>query len=146
MEGWYIVSQVSLQTWTICLSQKIQIRFGVTSMCSHCSYETIPYLQEPSLHSLLYKAECATSFVQAFFSGETSELTVTGTGGKRRNVKRTKGGLLPWWVRKRLQESSEPALNASSDQGSTLKRLHTSVEVGAPPLLSFLSLHPASSS
>lgn len=33
MEGWYIVSQVSLQTWTICLSQKIQIRFGVTSMC-----------------------------------------------------------------------------------------------------------------
>ena len=65
---------------------------------------------------------------------------MTGAGGKRRNVKRTKGGLLPWWVRKRLQESSEPDPYASSDQGSTPKRLHRSVEVGAPLLLSLLWL------
>ena len=114
----------------------IRILSGVTSMPLHYSYECNCLSVGVILTSLFYKAEPATSAVQASCSGETSELTVTGPGGKRRNVKRTKGGLLPWWVRKRLQESSEPALNASLDQGSTPKRLHTSVEVLPPRLLS----------
>ena len=29
-------------------------------------------------------------------------------------MKRTKGGLMPWWVRKRLQEHSEPDLKGST--------------------------------
>ena len=40
---------------------------------------------------------------------------MTSGGGRRKTVKRTKGGLLPWWVRKRLQEHSEPGQKGSSD-------------------------------
>ena len=32
-------------------------------------------------------------------------------------MKRTKGGLLPWWVRKRLQEHTEPDQKGSTDVG-----------------------------
>ena len=90
--------------------------------------------------SIFRKVGSATSAGQALCAEATSELALTDAGGKRRSVKRTKGGLLPWWVRKRLQESSEPGPDASSEQGSTPKRLHTSVEVGASPLLSFSQL------
>ena len=53
-------------------------------------------------------------------------------------MKRTKGGLLPWWVRKRLQEQSEPeqkegkgGSDAKHQPASDKKSLHTSVEVCA---------------
>ena len=53
-------------------------------------------------------------------------------------MKRTKGGLLPWWVRKRLQEQSEPeqkegkgGSDAKHQPASDEESLHTSVEVCA---------------
>lgn len=67
-----------------------------------------------------------------------TELAVTGAGGRRKTVKRTKGGLLPWWVRKRLQEQSEPeqkegkgGSDAKHQPASDKESLHTSVEVYA---------------
>lgn len=45
-----------------------------------------------------------------------SELAAaTSGGGRKKTVKRTKTGLVPWWVRKRLQEQAEPDQKASSD-------------------------------
>lgn len=53
-------------------------------------------------------------------------------------MKRTKGGLLPWWVRKRLQEQSEPEQKegkggsyAKHQPASIKESLHTSLEVCA---------------
>lgn len=59
---------------------------------------------------------------------------MTGASGRTRNAKRTKGGLLPWWVRKRLQEQSEPETSGSKIGQKTRKsktRPHKFIEVRA---------------
>ena len=43
---------------------------------------------------------------------------VTGGGGRKKSVKRTKGGLVPWWVRKRLQEQTQPEQEGDADARS----------------------------
>ena len=66
---------------------------------------------------------------------------VTGDGGRKKSVKRTKGGLVPWWVRKRLQEQTQPEQEGDADVRSKprkgRKNTHNIIEVGIrlPPLM-----------
>lgn len=46
-------------------------------------------------------------------------------------MKRTKGGLLPWWVRKRLQEHTEAGQKGSSE----VERKPVKVKKKAPNIL-----------
>ena len=56
---------------------------------------------------LLRAGQAGSETYHGVYAEKASELAVTGAGARREGAKRTKGGLLPWWVRKRLQEASE---------------------------------------